>query len=480
MKKLAIIIMAALLALVICAAALAGDQNARDLYDSAAKLLFWTNNATVNVTADFSLDGEWFKTAEVTLKQDQNRSLHRLFLRSPKADGTERKNGYTVVINDEKLFLMEVFTPGVYRSGTTTERDSILRRSAESGLMLQLGYALAGQADTLLGSGALTKEADGSYSLKLSGEIPLIVDAAAGQFFRFAAKRYFDVDFDTIDANDYVKMDSYTTTSAGLISVTRDVSVREIAVTLKTDAEGRLQHAEGTAGFYISTMADGVRQLDITFKADVSDVGSTVLKKFDPADYNVVRAEDDGIFFSEYGEEVSEEETSYGETLPENGALIDSIEMKAMEIWAETGYNTVSTTSVGCQMLQDCYEVSLQGGYDETLKSYFRWDGEFMSIVAEPNAWQQAGVDEYNYDAKPDAQTDSRAKEFLKEFLAKANPELAAAVQDLKMEWSYEAGGAIFAQYHEEPMNADGNGVLFVIRTSPEMRIEYYSSVSNG
>ena len=29
-------------------------------------------------------------------------------------------------------------------------------------------------------------------------------------------------------------------------------------------------------------------------------------------------------------------------------------------------------------------------------------------------------------------------------------------------------------------MNADGNGVLFVIRTSPEMRIEYYSSVSNG
>ena len=214
MKKLAIIIMAALLALVICAAALAGDQNARDLYDSAAKLLFWTNNATVNVTADFSLDGEWFKTAEVTLKQDQNRSLHRLFLRSPKADGTERKNGYTVVINDEKLFLMEVFTPGVYRSGTTTERDSILRRSAESGLMLQLGYALAGQADTLLGSGALTKEADGSYSLKLSGEIPLIVDAAAGQFFRFAAKRYFDVDFDRIDANDYVKMNSYTTTSA--------------------------------------------------------------------------------------------------------------------------------------------------------------------------------------------------------------------------------------------------------------------------
>jgi acyl-CoA synthetase (AMP-forming)/AMP-acid ligase II len=113
---------------------------------------YWNNDAATRE----AMDGEWFKTAEVTLKQDQNRSLHRLFLRSPKADGTERKNGYTVVINDEKLFLMEVFTPGVYRSGTTTERDSILRRSAESGLMLQLGYALAGQADTLLGSGALS------------------------------------------------------------------------------------------------------------------------------------------------------------------------------------------------------------------------------------------------------------------------------------------------------------------------------------
>ena len=476
MRKLAVIITAALLALMISAAALANDTTAAELYDAAAKLLFYTDNVTLNVTADFSLDSAWFKTAEISLMQDHNRSIHQLLLRSPKADGTERHNGYTVVADGEKLYLMEVFTPDVYRTGMTAERDSILRKSAESGQMLQLGYALAGQADLLLGSGAVTQEADGSYKLKLGSDTPLMVNAALTQLFRFSAKRYFGMDYDRINANNYMSIYYFATTTEGLLYATREVSVREIGITVKTDADGRLQQAEGSIGLYLGTAADGVHQLDISFRAEVSDLGSTRIRAFNPEDYHVVPAYDEEAIGmeAEYGIEVTED------PLPENGALIDEIELKAMEVWPETGFDMVSTTSVGCNMYEEYYEVYLNGGDNVTKKAFFTPDGQLTGLQAEPNDWQNRNIDEYTYDPVPDGKTDREAKAFLIGFLEKVNPELAETVKDLKMEWIYEINGAVYAQYHEDPLDQEGDGVLFVIRISPEIRIEYYSCTSNG
>ena len=154
MRKLVIVLTAALLALAICAAALA-ENAANDLYNDVADLLFRTNNVTLNATAEFSLDGTWFKTAEGTWKQDMDRSWRQLILRSPKMDGTERRNGYTIVCEGQKIWLMEVFTPGVYRDGSTAARTSILRRSVETGQMIRLAGALAGEANLLLGAGTV-------------------------------------------------------------------------------------------------------------------------------------------------------------------------------------------------------------------------------------------------------------------------------------------------------------------------------------
>ena len=474
MKKLAIIITAALLALTITAAALANDTTAANLYDSAVKLLFYTNNVTMNVTAEFSLDGAWFKTAEATLKQDYNRSFHQLLLRSPRADGTERNNGYTIVLDGEQLYLMEVFTPGVYRSGITGERDSLFRKSAESGLMLQLGYALAGQADLLLGSGAVTQGEDGSYILKMGNDAPQLVNAALGQFFRFVSERYFDLDYDAINANNYMSIYHFATTTEGLLYTIRDVSVRETEITVKTDADGMMQHAEGTVGLYVGTVADGVHQLDITFRADVSELGSTRVKAFDPKDYNVVPAYDGETIIPDEGMEYSEDMP------PENGALIDEIELKAMKVWQDTGFDMVTTTSVGCILHENCYEVYLDGGDNVTKKAFFTPDGQLTSIQAEPNGWQNKNIDEYNYDPKPEKEKDQAAKAFLMDFLEKTNPELLETVKDLKMEWSYETDEGVYAQYHEDPLDQENDGVLFVIRISPDIRIEYYSCVSNG
>ena len=92
MKKLAILIAAVLTVIIVCAAAFA-NENAVDLYDRTMALLTGNSNATLNMTAEFALDGQWFKTAEVTLKQDGDRTYRKLHLRSPKKDGTERENG---------------------------------------------------------------------------------------------------------------------------------------------------------------------------------------------------------------------------------------------------------------------------------------------------------------------------------------------------------------------------------------------------
>ena len=77
MKKLTMMILAALTALMMCTAALANDA-AAGLYDTVTELLFSTGNVTLKVNAELSLDSEWFKTVEGTWMQDGDRSLRQL------------------------------------------------------------------------------------------------------------------------------------------------------------------------------------------------------------------------------------------------------------------------------------------------------------------------------------------------------------------------------------------------------------------
>ena len=429
---------------------------------------------TLNVTADFSLSDVWFKTVEGIWKQDGDRSFRQLLLKSPKADGSERKNGYTIVTEGDKLYLMEVFTPGIYRNGFSAGRRSILRNTVETDTLRKLAEAMAAQSDLLMGEGTITKTEDGKILIRLEDPATPLANAALNQLVRFAAKRYFGMDYDRIRSDARMSLYNYGTITEGIMYAMRDITFRQAEITVTNDADGRLKHAEGTVGLSLLTAAEGWMQLDVSFKADVSETGSTIVKQFDPAEYGVVPANDEEMTIMEEGAEV------FGDILPENGALIDEIELKAMEIWAETGYDMISTTSVGCTMHENCYEVYLDGGDHVTKKAFFTLDGQFTNLQAEPNEWQNRDSADYSYDPAPDAGTDQAAKQFLMDFLEKVNPELLNTVKDLKMEWMCNVNGTVYAEYHEEPLDQEGDGVLFVIRISPEMRIEYYSCVSNG
>ena len=287
MKKTAGLI-ALLLILTMCSAAVA---DAAELYDQTVNLLFYTDNVTLKATAGFSLDGQWFKTAEGIWQQDGSRAFRQLLLTSPRKDGSELHNGYTIVAEDGQLYVMEVFHPGTYKNGTSAARDSILRRTVETEQLTALGKVLSSRTDLLLGKDALTENADGEIRLVLKEDAPETVNIALNQLARFAAKRYFGMDYDRIRADGGVSMDNFMTVTEGLLYTMRSISVREADITVRSDENGALQHAEGIVSLYVETVADGVKQLDIRFSADVSDRGTTTVKPFDAEDYGVVRAD---------------------------------------------------------------------------------------------------------------------------------------------------------------------------------------------
>ena len=472
MKKTAILISLVLAALIVCAAALANDT-AVELYDSAANLLFGRDNLTLTVTAGFSLDGQWFKTAEATLKQDGDRTYRKLHLRSPKKDGTERENGYTIVTEGYNLYLMEDFTPGIFRTGLTGERASILRNTVESQTLTGLGRALISQADLLLGKDAITKTADGAYSIRLDGSTSELANAVLNQAAMFAAKRYFDFDYDLVNAGpSYSLISNYGTTTQGILYCMQGISLREAVITVKKDESGYPAHAEGSIGLYLETAEEGIRQLDITFAADVTDAGSTMLKKFDPKDYGVVIAADAFMLFE--GEE-SQPVTSE--------SLVDEMGSEAMRIWEHTGFNMASATSFDCTWNGNYNVVSLAGGDDGmTKEAYFSEEGQFYFIEAHPNEWLDnlASLEEYDFDTGLDEETDLKAQAFFMEFLENIRYERIDEVKDLKVQWIYEKDGSLYAMYEDKAPEHDGSGVSFVIRILPEMRIESYTCVSNG
>lgn len=291
MKKLIICMTAALLALAMCIGVLAesASEPAAELYDSLVNLLFNTSNVTLKGTAEFKLDGEWFKTAEGTWQQDGDRAFRQLLLKAPGKNGTEKKNGYTIFVSGDDYNLIEEFTPSVYTTGATAGRNSILRKSVGAEKFISLGKMLASQANTLLGENVIMKTADG-YSIKLDGNLPYFADTALNMFAQFAANRYFGMDYDKISAGAQYSMQSFRTVTESLVYCMRSVSLKKAEVNVTNDANGAVKHIEGTIAIDVNTAADGVKLLEVSFSADVTDLGNTMVKKFDPNAYNVVPA----------------------------------------------------------------------------------------------------------------------------------------------------------------------------------------------
>ena len=90
MKKLLILVLSLLLVLAALTPVLAEDSALRTVVDSVADVLLDMDNVTVSGTAEFSLDGEWFKSVNTVYSQCGYRSLWKLDLLSPLPDGGKK------------------------------------------------------------------------------------------------------------------------------------------------------------------------------------------------------------------------------------------------------------------------------------------------------------------------------------------------------------------------------------------------------
>lgn len=158
MKKIIVSILLIVMALCLTLTAFA-DSSLRLFYDSAMELLFETQNVTLTGHAEFSLDGERFKTADLKYIQCYNNSLLQYHLLTPRRDGSEgpdRESGYTIIANTENVYVMEVIHPGIYKTGSTYAQSTILRKTVQMNLITDMIRILIDQADTLLGTDAIT------------------------------------------------------------------------------------------------------------------------------------------------------------------------------------------------------------------------------------------------------------------------------------------------------------------------------------
>ena len=325
MKKTLSILLTLTLLLFTAASALAEENQgtpAEAVVDAAVSLLTKTENVTLNGEATFSLDGVEFKSAKAKVVRDMVDSLWDLKLHTPSRglpDNDEPiDSGYTIIGNDEKVFVVEVRYPGVYKMGYIFPRTTILRQSAKLDLMAAFARNLALQADTLLGEGAVTvSEGDqGAKEIKivLDENVPDLVNTALTMAFEYVAERYFLINYDTMNREYMGRVSDYYTVTRGIIYTTEYLTLKSADVTVALDEAGELKGVSGTVSVNLRSPVDNSHQMDVAFSMDVSNRGTSIVETFDPRKENLAPANSYAGLPDNMPEEAAEAE---GEPVPE-------------------------------------------------------------------------------------------------------------------------------------------------------------------
>ncbi len=455
MKKLMISLGALLLVLALCFAVMAENSTpATELYDSLTKILFTDDNVTLTGTAKFSLDGVWFKTADITLKQDGNQSYRELALSGTRLDGTAQKNGYQIVTDGTTVYVMETVRPGIYRTGTTSEHTSLIRNTRETEQLISLGRAFTASADLLLGKDIMTEMPEGDLRFEFKDLESDLLNAVTNQVFQFAARRYFDNEYDSYAVDRHARIEDYVSVTQGILFTAKSVSLKQALVNVKRDENGLPKYMEGEITLNLKTAGKGDRKLDISFQMNVKDLGKTKVKRFDPKEYDVI----------------SEREMAQGEPMYIDESDLNATERAALRALGLAGFDRNNIVYMGYQSMDDgSGEVSFGGaeGWEETF--LIDKDGKVTTMDMDSAEWKNGSDDQFTKDSQPDAETDEKVKAFLKDFLQEVNPDLVKTVDGLKTEWMYKRYEHVYAKYTGE------DAATFVVRIEPEMRAEAMS-----
>lgn len=165
LKRFAALLTALMLSLTIAYA----DTTATRIYDAVVDLLTNTTNVTLTGNAIFSLDGKQFKTVETTYEQDGVNSRWVLNMTSPRANGSLKNSGFTIIANNRFKYAMEVFNPGTYKFVECDPQSAILRSSVVLTQLVSLGHTVVNQIPEWSGN-EVSRTNDGKLSIHLTDE----------------------------------------------------------------------------------------------------------------------------------------------------------------------------------------------------------------------------------------------------------------------------------------------------------------------
>ena len=428
----------------------------RQLADSGISLLFETNNVTLTGAADFYLNGERFKSAEINYKQAGTDSFWDLLLKTPREYRTDRETGYIIIANDGDVYVMERYHPGTYSDGSTFPCETLVRHSTRSDVLVAMARVLADQLELLLPSGTftVTDSPTGSQiiSVKLSEDsIPALLNPFLNVAADFALRRFMGIEYDTQDETTRAYYaDNAETITQRIIRTTTSFKLGKADLSVVLDNKGRFTNAEGSVVFLLSTDSQDSIPLEIYIDLSASDYGSTTVDLFNPIYYDVIPAGS--------GPEKAEEVEQY---------LADQLIARAKAVLAAGGYNPSELLEPEVNTEDGLYYVVFPGNGDfDVISAVLNEQGAFLQLGDGREQWYMSNPHEPS-----EAELSPEFVSLLHAFLKEGFPELAEKCVTFRpaLEYTYEGVSWIYC------IAQDTNGLdlpySFHIRLTAPLRV---------
>ncbi len=467
MKHLTIVLLS--LALVFSIAWAESESLLLTVFDSLADLAFATTNVTVDGEAVFSFDGVRFKTAKLHYVQDEYDSLYDLELLTPRKSG-EKSTGWIIVANGEDIYVIERYTPGVYRTGTDDAQNTLVRGTAMLEPLVTLGRTVAAAAESLLPAGAVTETgADGARTIRLAfteDNVPDILNAALNVAAQYLLPRWYDRIYFDRESSDRgaALMEDYISTASAVADNARSYTLKMIDASVTLDADGRVTAVSGTAVFVVEFLNGTTHSLEVTLQAEIGQYGTSTVDTFDPAAYNVVLpagyyGEDTDAMGSEFG--IAEADT----------AAVEAAEARARELWLEQGITVPDSVDTTVYIEDEGDTVQFDLTDTLSLHTFHAPDGELI-LMQQIGPWLNLDEEDVTgVDESVLLEAETRAMSFL----AGMNPSMAEIVGALHVTSMIRDGENLYLRLDDEDLN-----VTIILQVGPEWQVLYYSVVSNG
>ena len=456
MKKLFTMFLTLILLLAFACSALA-DGVIAPLVESAQILLFDTENVTLAGHADFSLNGERFKTAEILYKQAAEDSFWQLDLKTPRKYRKDRETGYTIIANGEKIYVMERYFPGTYTTGTDSPNNTLFRQSTRAGLLFSMLLSVSDQVEALLPEDAVavTRTETGSeFRFTLTKDTtPSVVNTALNLAADFFLKRFMDVNYDSITNWGQGQVADYITVTQGILYSTDSFVLGDTSITVTEDTDGRITGVSGTLAALLCSEELQMAPLEIVFDLKVSDYGSTEVEQFSPDDFSVVPR---GSVMDSPKEVDS--------------ALAERLTGRAKELLVLAGYDTASLADAAVSQQAGIVYVHFPVDGFASVAVGMNEEGDLLSLSDGSVEYYMASPREPKDETLPQAAADA-----LNAFLGEAFPGLAPVVKSFMPGLEYNHEGVTYQYISALDENQANTGIVFVIRPEPDLRIIYYT-----